>query len=159
MVAALVMTCIICATQAQSNSAYTTVVIEYVGKSDHPSFPIIISTSSADAQWYRHRLFADMDSVFARVYVVQKANLKNIAGIPLPEGDSNSSTLSDVPKTAPTMTLVTAIGHDFKEATIGAEESVRILAEIKKCVSKYPSLIGQLSEIEGRMNRYLQKQH
>jgi hypothetical protein len=57
------------------------------------------------------------------------------------------------------MTLVTATGYDSKEAIISAEESVRILSEIKECVAEYPFLVGQLSEIEGRMKLYLQKQH
>jgi len=155
---AIMLSSVICAgTHAQSNSDYTTVAIEYVGKSDRPIFPIIISISSKEAEWYRHKLFRDSVSIFTHIYIVQKATLKEISAIPLPKGDLNQPMSNNRPKTAPTIRLVMAIGHDSKEATIDAADSVVILGEIKKCVSKHPLLVGQLSEIEARMNRYLKK--
>ena len=44
---------------AKPDSGYTTVVLEYIGKTNRPISPIIISSSAEEAQWYRRKLFSD----------------------------------------------------------------------------------------------------
>jgi len=154
-IAVIMLTSLICAgAYAQSSSGYTTVVVEYVGKSDRPIFPIIISSSRKEAEWYRDKLFADPVSSFTHIYIVPKAALKKISDIPLPKGDLSRSRF-DAPTTAPILRLVMGMGHDSKEVTIGAQDSVALLGKIKEFVSEYRLLIAQLSEVEGRMTQYL----
>jgi hypothetical protein len=57
----------------------------------------------------------------------------------------------------PMLRLVLAKGYDFREITIGAEESVLILDEIKQRVSGYRLLVRRLSEVEGPMSYYLKQ--
>lgn len=146
-------------THAQSKPVYTTVVIDYVGKTDRPVFPIIISSSVDEAEWCKQKLFSDPVSTFAHVYIVRESTLKKVAGIPLPSGEAKSPNSGEGPSTAPTLRLVLATGHDFKEVTVEVGESVSLLSEIEKRAAEYPPLVEQLSDIGGRMNRYLKKSH
>ena len=144
-------------THAQSKPVYTTVVIDYVGKTDRPVFPIIISTAVDEAEWYKQKLFSDPVSTFAHVYIVRESTLKRIADIPLLSGDAKGLNSGEGSRTAPMLRLVLATRHDFKEVTVEVGESVSLLSEIEKRVAEYPSLVEQLSDIGGRMNRYLKK--
>jgi hypothetical protein len=159
-ITAFMLICVIYATtHAQPTSGYTTVVIEYVGKSNRPIFPIIISSSNNEAEWYTKKLFGDPISEFAHIDIVKKATLKEISGILSQKVDFTRPIASDRPSMAPTIKLVAAIEDDFKETIIGTEDSVVIVGEIKKHVPRYPLLVGQLSDLEGLLNQYLKKAH
>lgn len=142
---------------AQSKSAYTTVVIEYIGKTDRPIPPIIIGSSTEEAESYRDRLFRDPFSDFVDIYIVQEATMKEITEIFLSEGGLNRPTPTDGPRTAPALRLVMGIGHASTEAEIDAKESVRILGELQEHVSQYASLAGGQSGFERLMKQYLNK--
>lgn len=142
-------------THAQPHSRCSTIAIEYVGETDRPVFPIIISTSPEEDEWYKQRLFGDPSATFAHVYIVGKSTMKKIAEIRLPDGDMKRPSSSVGPRTSPALRLVLATGHDSKESTVEATESASLLREIKQRVSEYPPLVEQLTEIEVRMNRYL----
>jgi hypothetical protein len=146
-------------THAQPYSGCNTIAIEYVGRTDRPVFPIIISTSPEEAEWYKQRLFSDPASTFADVYIVGKSTMKKIAEIRLPNGDMKRPSSGVGPRTSPALRLVLATGHDSKESTVEATESASLLREIKKRVSEYPPLAERLMEIEVRMNRYLRQSH
>jgi hypothetical protein len=72
---------------AKPDSGYTTVVIEYIGKTNRPIFPIIISSSAEEAQWYRQKLFSDPISTFASVYIVEETTWKDVVDILFPKAD------------------------------------------------------------------------
>src|SRR5260221_173684 len=78
---AFILTCVLYATTHAQSAVYpATVVIEYVGKSDRPIFPIIISSSNNEAEWYRKKLFGDPISEFAHIDIVKKAIRKEPPG-------------------------------------------------------------------------------
>ena len=57
---------------SQSRSPeYSTIVVDYVGKTDRPIFPIIVSSSAEEAEWYRQKLFSDPVTTFVNVYSVR----------------------------------------------------------------------------------------
>lgn len=142
----------------QPNSGCTTIAIEYVGRTDRPVFPIIISASPEEAEWYKQRLFSDPVSTFADIYIVGKSTMKEIADIPLPQGDRRSKS-GIGPRTSPALRLVLVTGHDSKEVMVEAVESASLLREIKKRVSDYPPLVKRLADIEARMDRYHKESH
>jgi len=153
---------------AQSNPRYTTVLIEYVGKSDRYLSPIIISSSADEAEWYKQKLFSCRISALmgpclgpglTEVYIVPEATWAEIADKSLPKADLKRPVSNDGPRRWPGLRLILARGHDFQEVTIDAEESVLMLGEIKKQVSAHPLLVSELSEIEVPMNVYLKQQH
>lgn len=139
------------------HSRFTTIVIEYIGKNDRPVFPIIVSTSLEEAEWYKQKLFRDPVPTFADVYIVGESTLKEIVDILLPNGDMKQPNPRVGPRTSPALRLVLATGHDSKEVTVEVTESALRLGKIKKRVSEYPPLVEQLADIEGRMNRYLKQ--
>jgi hypothetical protein len=143
----------------QPNSRCTTIAINYVGKTDRPVFPIIISTSPEEAEWYKQRLFSDPGPTFADVYIVATSTMEEISDMRLPVGDMERPISRVRPRTSPALDLVLATGHDSKEVTFEASESALLLREIKKRASEYPPLLGRLADIEGRMNRYLKESH
>lgn len=146
-------------THAQPKLECTTIVFEYIGKSDRPFFPIIISSSSEEAEWYKQKLFIEPLSSFADVYIVGKSTMKEITDIPLPNENTKRSTAGFESRTSPALHLVLASGHDSREVTVEAAESVLLLREIKKRVSEYPPLVEQLARIEERMDQYLKHSH
>jgi len=148
-------------THAQPNSGYTTVVVEYVGKQDRSIFPIIISTTREEAEWYSHKLYDHPfdTSMFVDIYTVKQETLKEIADILLAKVDLNRPISTSGPVTGPTLILVMATGRNSKETEIGVGDSVVVLAEMKKCVSNYPSLVEHLTDIEVPMKAYLRNPH
>jgi hypothetical protein len=142
---------------AKPDSAYTTIVLEYVGRTDRPIFPIIISSSAEEAQWYGQKLFIDPVSTFASVFIVKGKVWKEAMDISFLKADLKQPGAADAPITAPALRLLLATGHDFREATIGAEKSVLILDETKQRMSGYPLLVRQLSDLEGTMSYNLKQ--
>jgi hypothetical protein len=69
-------------------------------------------------------------------------------------GDVKQSSALDRPQVAPVLSVVLAAGHNSKEITVEAEESIALLSDIKKCVPDYFPLVEELSEMEGRMHQY-----
>jgi hypothetical protein len=142
---------------SEPDSGYTTVVLEYIGKTNRPIFPIIISSSAEEAQWYRQELFSEPISTLTSAYIVKETTWKEVVDIPFPKADLKQPSAGDGPISAPMLRLVLAKGHDFRETTIGAEESVLILDEIKQRVSEYRLLVRRLSEVEDPMSYYLKQ--
>jgi len=140
---------------SQSRSPqYTTIVIDCVGRTDHPVFPIIISSSAEEAERYRQELFSDPITVFVHVYIVRGSALTQITNIPMLKGDLKQSSADNRPQVAPVLSVVVATGHNSKKITVDAEDSIRLLSDIRKCVPGYPPVVEELSEMEGRMHQY-----
>jgi hypothetical protein len=140
---------------AQPNLGCTTIAIQYVGKTDRPVFPIIISGSPEEAERYKQKLFSDQISTFAHVYVVQESIMKKIADIRLPNGDMKLPNSGDGPRTTPMLRLVLATRQNDREVTVEVAESVLLLGEIEKRVPEYPAIVEQLSDVQSRLSRYL----
>jgi len=150
----IILISVMCArARARPDLGYTTVVVEYVGKQDHSIFPIIISTSSKEAEWYSHKLYDHPfdRSMFVDIYTVKQETLKEISDILLAKVDFNRPISTSGPVTAPTLILVMARGHDSKETEISAEDSAVILSNMKKRVLNYPPLVDNLTKVEVAM--------
>jgi hypothetical protein len=121
--AVIALTVALCASAHAQHSKYTTIAIEYIGKTDRPVFPIIISASREEAKWYRQKLFSDPVSTFARINIIGESTLKKILDIPLPNGDMSPPNPNVGPRTSPALRLVLARGHDSEEVTVEVFES------------------------------------
>jgi hypothetical protein len=138
---------------SQSKPPVSTVVITYVGKSDRPVFPIVVSSSAEEAEWYKSKLFTDPVASFAHVYVVRRTVWTQIKAIRMLRGDVKQSSSDDLQRTSPTLEVIVASGHDSKTLTIQAEDAITFLSDVKACVPSYPSLVHYLSEMEARMHQ------
>ena len=142
-------------THAKPESRCNTIEIEYVGKTDRPVFPIIIGSSAEEADWYKQKLFNDVDSIGGGVYIVRESTMRKIAEISLPNSSMKHASSGDGLKTWPTLRLVLATGRDSNVVIVDAAGSALLLSETKKWVSEYPSLVERLTGIERHVNQYL----
>jgi hypothetical protein len=132
---------------------YTTLVVEFVGEMDRPVFPIVVSTSSEEAEWYRQNLFEEPTRIFASIDVVSAPTINEITELPLlRRGLENARPTGDEePRSTPTVKFIAGIGRDHWQIMLDAETSMKILLGIDKQVAKYPTLQNQIQEIESRI--------
>jgi len=140
-----------------SESSYTTLVIEYIGKSDRPLFPIVISASTEEGEWYRQHLSNDLLQDFIDVNVVQASTLKEITDLPLFKGSLARPTYTDHPVTTPTVRFLLGVGYDHTETKVDAQTGLTILVAIDRYIAKYPRLGSELSEVEHRVRYQMPK--
>jgi hypothetical protein len=130
----------------------TTLVVEFVGEMDRPVFPIVISTSSGEAEWYRQHVISEFDRDFARVDVVPASILNEIAESPLLRRALESAKpADDEPKTPDNVRFTAGVGHDHAQIMLDAQTSMKILKDIARVVVKYPTLKGEIQEIENNV--------
>ncbi len=136
-----------------SQPNYTTLIIEFVGEMDKPVFPIVISTSSGEAEWYRQNLFQGSTRIFANVDVMSASALKEIAELPvLKRALENARPTDDrEPKSTPTVRFTAGVGHDHTQIMLEAQTSAKILVGIDSLVAQYPALQSQIQEVESRI--------
>ena len=136
-------------------AAYSTLVIEYAGKTDRPVFPIIITSSEKEGDWYREHLFTDVARTFTHVNVVQTSTMANIARIVLlRNGLERPTAPPDQPK-APTVRFVGGAGHRYADTTLEAQTAMTVLRAIEEHVADYPDLRNDLSQIDRYLGVYL----
>jgi hypothetical protein len=129
---------------------YTTLVVEFVGEMDRPVFPIVISTSLEEGEWYRQNLFPEPTRLFANVDIVSASTIREITELPLlRRGLENAKPTDDEePKSTPTVRFIAGVGQDHAQIMLDAETSMKILLGIDKHVAKYPMLQSQIQEVE-----------
>jgi len=136
-------------------AAYSTLVIEYAGRTDRPVFPIIITSSEKEGDWYREHLFTDVARTFTRVNVVQTSTMSNIARISLlRNGLERPTAPPDHPK-APTVRFVGGAGQRYADTILEAQTAMTVLGAIEEHVADYPDLLNDLSQIDRYLGVYL----
>jgi len=134
---------------AQSDPGFTTIVLDCTGRVDRPVFPVVISVSNEEGEWYERRFLGGPDFNLYPVGVVNSAALKEISAIHVLQIIVNRPISKYGPIMPPTVRIIAGAGHSYKQALISAGNGIPIIEEIKKHVPSYPSLVEQLSEFEG----------
>lgn len=149
-VAILAMTWVVAlAFSQQTRPRYTTLVVQFVGEMDRPVSPIVISTTSDEAEWYKQQLFKKPIGVLVDTEVVPTSVLNKIAGVPLlSRALERAKPEEEESRTTPTVRFVAGRGRDYAQIVLDAQTSTKILANIDKHVTNYPELQGQIREIE-----------
>jgi hypothetical protein len=134
----------------QLDPKYTTLVVEYAGEQDRYVFPVVISVSSEEGEWYKQHLWPEPDLHLAHVQVVPQSTLNEITELPLLEcqlkrGDDEPKTLMDVSFTA-------GVGHDHVQIIVTDQTSAKILKDIAGVVAKYSDLNSELQEIADQVH-------
>jgi len=93
-------------------------------------FPIIISTSSKEGEWYRHHLFSDPIDIFAKVNIVEASTLKDITDSQLLKGSLDRRMSAEVSISRPTLRFVAGAGDDRTEVIVDAQTGLKILLAI-----------------------------
>jgi hypothetical protein len=128
---------------------YTTLVVEFVGEMDRPVPSVVISTSPEDGEWYRQHLVTQLLRFLVHVDIVPASVLGEITELPLLKRALGSARpVDDEPKTPDNVRFTAAVGHDHVQIMVDAQTSTKILKDIARVVSKYPTLKAELQEIE-----------
>jgi hypothetical protein len=128
---------------------YTTLILEYVGETDRYAPPVVISTSQEEGKWYKQHLFPEPGHFLVHVQVVPQAVLNEITELPLLKRALESAKpVDDESKTPQNVSFTAGVGHDYAQIILDKQPSAKILKGIDKIVAKYPSLKGELQEID-----------
>ena len=139
-------------------SGYSTLVIEYIGEMDRPVFPIIVSSSEKEGEWYRQHLVSEFARIFTQIYVVRTSTMENVTSIgPLRNGLERPIPPPDQPK-APTVRFVAGARHRYTDTTLEAQTAMTVLMTIETHVANNPELRNELSRIEGYLDAFASSQ-
>jgi hypothetical protein len=133
----------------QPTQGCTTLVIEYVGPNDSPAFPIVISTSSKEGEWYEQRLFKGPIRSFANIELLPAPKLNEITDLPsLRSALAVSSRTRENSKATPILRLVAGRGQKYVQVVLDRQTSLQILQDIIKRTADYPELRNEIQELE-----------
>jgi hypothetical protein len=140
----------------QRERRYTTLVVEYVGEQIHYVFPVVITASSEEGEWYRQHLSPELsDFLLAHVRVVPQSVLDEITESPLLKHQLNrAKPVDDEPKTLMDVRFTAGIGHDHVQIIVTDQTSAKILKDIAAIVAKYSDLKSELQEIADQVNPF-----
>jgi len=132
--------------------SYTTLIVEFVGKTNRPVPPIVISTSSEEGEWYKQHLVPEPIRFLVDVHVVRASVLHEITELPLLKRALESAKpVDDEPKTPNNVRFTGGVGHDHVQIMVDAQTSAKMLKDIARVVAKYPTLKSELEEIESHV--------
>lgn len=136
----------------QSEPKYTTLVVEYVGEQDRYVFPVVISASSEEGEWYKQHLWPGPRPHLVYVQIVPASVLKEITELPLLKPALESAKAEDdEAKTPRNVSFTACVGHDHVQIMVEAQTGYKILKSIAGVVPKYPTLKSELQEIEDQV--------
>ena len=134
---------------AQREPRYTTLVVEYAGEQDRYLFPVVISASSEEGEWYKQHLWPD-GLVF--VDVVPASVLNEITELPLLKRQlERAKPVEDEPKTLMDVKFIAGVGHEQVQVIVTDRTSAKILKDIAGVIAKYSRLKSELQEIADRV--------
>jgi hypothetical protein len=119
-------------THAQTRFEFTTIIFEYEGPTDRPIFPIVISVSKEESEWFERRFFGRRDFDLNSVSLVGNATMKEISEIPMLQFIVNRPITKYGPIGPPAIRIIAGTGHNYKGALISASNSFGIIDEIKR---------------------------
>jgi hypothetical protein len=142
------------AAQSQEPMKHSVVAIEYVGESDKPVTPIIISDSKARAEWYRDSVLKRRKSELTETHVISASLLQRLIadidafkGTVQAEGETNAARSKAVSMAVITATRNNAYSHDTGKAIL-------LLESLQKSC-KNGSLRASLAHFEDRVRALL----
>ena len=137
--------------KSQEHIKYSVLAIEYVGESDKPVTPIVISDSKAGAAWYRNAVLKRAESELTYVHVVNASLLKKLnadvealKGSVQQKGENNSTSS----KTVSVAVIAPAGSSTFLYDT---DSAIPLLESLQKSCEKSESLRSDLAHFQGRI--------
>jgi len=142
------------AAQSQKLAKYSVLAVEYIGESDKPITPIVISDSEAGAAWYRSAVLKRGGSDLTNVHVVSDSLLKRLVS----DVDALKGTLHQKgEKTfAPSRTVaVRVITPERDDAFLYEMDSaISLLERLQKSCDKHESLATDLVHFRDRIRAW-----
>ena len=134
---------------SQNRLKYSVLAIEYVGESDKPITPIVISDSKMGAEWYRDSVLKRSESELTYIHVVPVSLLERL----ISETESHKGILqSERTKSHNSSVSVTIVTIQRKNTFLYDRESaVLLLDNLRKRCKDYDSLRSDLAHFQDRI--------
>lgn len=131
----------------QVQQGYTTIVIQFVGEMDRPVFPIVISSSNEEGNWYIRELFEPANQGFGNIYIVNESTLR-LLGNDVPSSDAESRNSKTTVPHEPTLKVFLGRGHSYKETILDARSGAQMLSEVAKHIDESQDLGMRIRNLE-----------
>lgn len=136
---------------SQEQVKYSVLAIEYIGESDKPVIPIVISDSKAGAKWYRDAVLKRSDLELTHVHIVPTSSLEKL----IAETELHDGILQREQAKTPSLgkTISAAIVTPKRRDTFlfGTDSAISLLDSLQKHCKDDEALRADLSHFEDRI--------
>lgn len=140
--------------KSQAHIRYSVLAIEYVGESDKPVTPIVISDSKAGAAWYRNAVLKRGESELTYVHVVSASLLEKLTG----EVDALRGTVqqkgekNSMPAKTVAVTVITPEGSNT--FLYDTDSAISLLNNLHRSCDQSESLRSDLAHFRDRIRAW-----
>jgi hypothetical protein len=138
-------------TRPRGEVKYSVLAVEYIGESDKPVTPVVISDSKAGAAWFRNTVLKKNELGLTYIHVVNAlllekllANVEAHKGTIQPNGEKNKTRSKTVSVTAITPGSESTFLYDTREAT-------SLLEGLQKSCDRNDALRTDLAHFQDRI--------
>src|SRR6267154_5568825 len=137
--------------KSQEHMQYSVLAIEYIGESDKPITPIVISDSGAGAEWYRTVVLKRSELQLTSVHVVSASLLeKLVADAELWHGAAQREQGKN-PKSPEAVSVTVVTPQSKNTFSYDTKSAISLLDALQKCCKHNESLRSDLSHFQSRI--------
>jgi hypothetical protein len=137
--------------KSQERMKYSVLGIEYIGESDKPIIPIVISDSKAGAEWYRSAVLKRSELELTSVHVVSASLLEKL----LADTELYQRTIQQEqgknPKLSETVSVTVVTPHSKNTFLYDTKLAISLFDSFRKSCSDDESLRSDLSHFQSRL--------
>jgi len=137
--------------KSEEHVKYSVLAIEYIGESDKPVTPIVISDSKAGAAWYRNAVLKRGESEFTYIHVVNAsllekliADVEALKGTVQQKGEKN-------PTPSETVSVAVITLESNNKYLYDTDSAISLLESLQKRCDKSESLRSDLAHFRDRI--------
>lgn len=140
--------------RSQEHIKYSVLAIEYIGESDKPITPIIISDSKAGATWYRNAVLRKNESDRTYVHVVSASLLKKlIADVDALKGTVQQKGEKNL-TSSETVAVAVITPERNNRFVYDTDSAILLLESLEKGCEKSESLRSDLAHFRDRIRAW-----
>jgi hypothetical protein len=140
--------------RAQEHIKYSVFAVEYIGESDKPITPIIISDSKAGATWYRNAVMGMSESDHTYAHVVSASLLKKlIADVDALKGTVQQKGEKNL-TSSETVAVAVITPERSNRSLYGTDSAISLLESLEQDCEKSDSLRSDLAHFRDRIRAW-----
>ena len=140
--------------KSQEPTKYSVLAIEYIGESDKPVTPIIISDSKAGATWYRDAVLKKSGSDLAYVHVVSAALLESLMANVNALKDTVQQKREEKSRFSKTVAVSVVTPKRSSTFVFDTDPAVSLVERLQKSCDKNESLRSDLAHFRDRIRAW-----
>lgn len=138
--------------RSQKPIEYSLLAIEYVGESDKPVFPIVISDSQVGISWYRDAVLKGDESKLIYVHVVNVSLMATLIADAEKHHGSAEQALANQSKPRATVSITLVTPQARNTFLLNKKSAVSLLEDLKKLSTADKSLQADISHFMNRIS-------